>query len=387
MQKKIYRSFLFVSLAFLIISYASAKESEIRYISPPKLEEAHLGKRILCHRPMRHGSPAMEVTHKNGKYIISNYGHGGSGWTLAPGSAIYVVDLFEKSADKGLTKNSKITVVGAGVIGLFTAYELVQRGYKNIEIISEQMEDLVSHNAGGLLAPVSMSNDSKMAAMISKIGIDAYRFYEKVAKSQHKDFNTGAVIVPTYFKTREDSGLEPYVNVVMEPAKDVIIDFGNGTRQELVVYDNGIFIDTAVFMVTLTKYLKAKGIKFKKQKVSVFDKINTNYIFNCAGIGAKDLVNDDKLVSVQGHLIMLKNQNPRDLQHMILVYFDEDTTKSGFKVKRSFYMFPKRLANSSANDVGVIGGTFIEGATPNSPNQEEFDIMLRNARKFYGITN
>ena len=72
---------------------------------------------------------------------------------------------------------------------------------------------------------------------------------------------------------------------------------------------------------------------------------------------------------------------------MILVYFDEDTTKSGFKVKRSFYMFPKRLANSSANDIGVIGGTFIEGATPNSPNQEEFDIMLRNARKFYGITN
>ena len=137
MQKKFYKNFLLASFAFLAINYASAEEPEIRYISPPKLEEAHLGKRILCHRPMRLGTPAMEATYKNEKRIISNYGHGGSGWTLAPGSAIYVVDLFEKFADKGLTKNSKITIVGAGVIGLFTAYELIQRGYKNIEIVSE----------------------------------------------------------------------------------------------------------------------------------------------------------------------------------------------------------------------------------------------------------
>ncbi len=37
------------------------------------------------------------------------------------------------------------------------------------------------------------------------------------------------------------------------------------------------------------------------------------------------------------------------------------------------------------NDVGVIGGTFIEGATTEMPNQEEFDIVIEGARNFYGL--
>ena len=94
---------------------------------------------------------------------------------------------------------------------------------------------------------------------------------------------------------------------------------------------------------------------------------------------------DEEMVSVQGHLIMLKDQNPRDLQYMILVYFAEDKTKSGQKIKRSLYMFPKQLSGSGENEVGVIGGTFIEGATSNTPNKEEFDIMIQNAKKFYGL--
>jgi hypothetical protein len=35
--------------------------------------------------------------------------------------------------------------------------------------------------------------------------------------------------------------------------------------------------------------------------------------------------------------------------------------------------------------VGVVGGTFIENATPDTPNEEEFTIMIENAKKFYGI--
>ncbi|MGI4775532.1 MAG: hypothetical protein ACRYE9_01145 [Janthinobacterium lividum] len=91
------------------------------------------------------------------------------------------------------------------------------------------------------------------------------------------------------------------------------------------------------------------------------------------------------MISVQGHLVMLKNQKPADLQYMILVYFGEDKSKSGQKIKRSFYMFPKHLANNEANDVGVVGGTFIEDATSATPNEQEFDIIIQNAKDFYGI--
>lgn len=377
----------FILLTFMLISDVKAENTNVsvRKIIPPKLDTAYLGKKILCHRPMRHGSPNMSVTQVSNKIIVHNYGHGGSGWTLGPGSAAYVNSLLENSHyAKTLTKDTPITIIGAGALGLFTAYDLLTKGYKNINIIADKFENLTSHNAGGLLAPVSMDNSPEMQKIIDKIGVDAYKFYAQIANNRHPHFLKGAVIIPTYFRTRDDSGLESYVGVVMAPAKDVILDFGNGKQQSMVAYDDGIFIDTAEMMTSLMKYLNGK-VKFNKRKITNFNEIEDQYIINCSGLGAQELSNDDKMISVQGHLIMLKNQKPQNLKYMILIYLGEDKTKYGQKAKRSFYIFPKKLSDSGLNDVGVLGGTFIEDATSDTPNDEEFDIMLKGAKEFYGI--
>jgi D-amino-acid oxidase len=357
---------------------------EIRKIIPPDLSSAHLGQKILCHRSMRLGSPKLNVEIIQNKIVANNYGHGGSGWTIGYGCAQYVNDLFIKS--DSLKFSTPITIVGAGVIGLFSAYDLYKKGYHNLTIIADQFKYLVSHNAGGLLAPVSMSNDPEIHNLINKLGIDAYRFYDAIARGAHEDFRAGASITASYFKSRESSGLEPYVNVVMQAAKDVMLDFGNSTTQKMVAYDDGIFIDTSLLMQELNKYLENKVI-FIKQKISSFSEIKTNYIVNCSGMGAMRLNDDKKLISVQGHLIMLKNQRPQNIDHMIFSYLDEDSSnKYTQQTKRAFYISPKRLANSSQNDVGVIGGTFIKDANYKTPNTEEFERLVINSRKFYGLT-
>lgn len=368
---------------------------EVRKIVPPKLDEAHLGRRILCHRPMRKGSPKLTVeTVKSGaelKFIANNYGHGGSGWTLAPGSSKYVVDTllekYKETYQKEMTRDTPIAVIGAGALGLFSALDLYERGFTKITVLSKEFDNLTSHNAGGLLAPVSMDNDPEMQKLVNKIGTDAYAFYKQVAKGEHPFIKFGARIVPTYFRERENSGLEPYVEAgVMEAAKDVILDFGNGTTQKMVSYDDGIFMDTGRLMTELKNYLNGK-VTFKQQFVKDVSAVSQNVIVNCTGMGAYELSKDKEMVSVQGHLVMLKDQNPDDLAHMILVYFPKHKTKSGkFTVKRSLYMFPKMLPGSGERDVGVIGGTFIEGADENDPNEEEFDIMLDGAKRFYGLT-
>lgn len=363
----------------------SSGGAEVRAITPPRLDTAYLGKRILCYRPLRRGSPNLSVETVGAEVIAHNYGHGGSGWTLAPGSAQYVVDLVEASdAGAAIAKDAPVTVVGAGVIGLFTAYELLKRGYTDVTVVAERFDDLTSHNAGGLLAPVSMDNNPEMQAVIDKIGIDAYRFYEAIAKGTQPDFAEGAVIVPAYFENREESGLEPYVGQVMQPAKDVVLDFGNGTQRPMVAYDDGIFIDTAVMMKSLRDYLADK-VTFEQRKVGSLEDLPAELVFDCSGLGAGRLNDDAEVVPVQGHLIMLRDQVPADLQSMILVYFDKGKTQSGQLVKRSFYIFPKHLLDSGPNDVGVIGGTFIEGSTPSTPNEEEFEILVQGAKDFYGV--
>jgi len=47
--------------------------------------------------------------------------------------------------------------------------------------------------------------------------------------SMDNDPKMQAVIVPLYFDNRKESGLEPYVGKVMQPAKEVILDYVEGS--------------------------------------------------------------------------------------------------------------------------------------------------------------
>jgi translation initiation factor 2 gamma subunit (eIF-2gamma) len=152
----------------------------------------------------------------------------------------------------------------------------------------------------------------------------------------------------------------------------------------MVSYDDGIFMDTAVMIESLKNYLKDK-ITFEQGKVENYTSVSSSLIFDSSGLGAEALNADKDVVPVQGHLIMLRDQLPANLQSMILVYFSKSTTTSNQEVKRSFYIFLKQLPGSAANDIGVVGGTFIEGATPETPNNEEFEILVGNARIFYRV--
>lgn len=380
---------ILIATIYLVTTIFSGSATciETRHIVPPKLETANFGLKTVCNRPMRRGSPAMYIEHNKflDKIIAHNYGHGGSGWTLAPGSAKYVMgELHTTLQQKNLTKSTPITVIGAGVLGLLNAFELHNLGYNNLTIVADSFDNLTSHNAAGLLAPVSMDNNPKMQKLIDKMGVDAYKFYKNIALGIHPQIKSGAKIVPAYFDNREESGLEPYVGVVMHPAKDVLLDFGTGVTRRMVAYDDGIFMNTPALMVSLTQAVKKYGVKFESRTIKSFADIKTKVIVNCTGFGAKQLAQDDALLQVQGHLIMLKDQNPQDMDYMILVYFDAGKTKDGAKIKRSFYIFPKSLAGAPLRDVGVLGGTFIEGAT--TANMEEFDTMIVNAKKFYGVS-
>lgn len=290
---------------------------EIREINPPNLSKAHLGKKVIFYCLGRSGSPQMKVEKVGDKVIAHNYGHGGAGWTLAPGGVEHVNTMFEKFTRGSVTKDTPITIIGAGCLGLFTAYDLVKRGYTNITIIADKFDNLASYEAGGLLAPIFMRNDPESQKKMDKIGIEGYRFYANIAHGRDPIIRGGAIICPAYFDSREESGLEPYVGEVMQPAKDVIVKFKKGAVREMVVYDDAIFIDTAKMMAFLADYLRDK-VKVVKAEIYSFAEVKDKYIFNCAGLGAKTLYKDDAAAAVQGHLITLRNQNPEDLKYMML---------------------------------------------------------------------
>lgn len=389
MIKNIIKSFIFlffISSSFSLLAQITAP-IEIRKIQPPKLGQEHIGKKIICYRPVRKGGPKMSIEAISHKIVVHNYGHGGGGWSLGPGSANYVVNELEKTPlVKNLSKTTPITIIGAGALGLLTAYTLVNKGYQHITVVADNFDNLTSHNAGAVFSPGYgvETEDQQSKDLFWGIGLDSLKFYQAIARKQHPFFKEGAREMPEYFQPGVTADFEAYVGKGIQPAKNVILDFGNGKAQPMIVYDDGIYIDTHKMMTLLNKHLKGK-VKFVKNKVKHFSEIKDEIIINCAGLGAKELNADEALIPVQGHLLLLKDQNPKELEYLIIVDGKDVVNSHGQKTSRMFYLFPKRASGANPNDIGVLGGTYVEGATSLTPNDEEFDVMLQQAREFYGV--
>ena len=123
-------------------------------------------------RPFRKSGVRLEVEPLSEKLIIHNYGYGGSGLTLSWGGAEIALDLLDQeiAKDPTLATQKAVAVLGAGVIGLTTAYELLEKGYQVNIYADESPPNLTSDVAAGIWSPPALAPrllKSKNASTIS----------------------------------------------------------------------------------------------------------------------------------------------------------------------------------------------------------------------------
>ena len=114
-------------------------------------------------------APKVYSEYKDNRIISHNYGHGGAGWILCFGSVNKSIRNFENQIVlKGIKISyvkecETVTVIGMGCIGLTTAILLIQNGYKDIKLIADKFDNLVSHVAAGSfrfpVPPLNTNND------------------------------------------------------------------------------------------------------------------------------------------------------------------------------------------------------------------------------------
>ena len=82
--------------------------------------------------------------------------------------------------------------MGAGVAGLFTAVQLIEKGYKNLTLIADQFENLTSHSAGGIWEPSFEKDASAEAQMLlDEVGRTSFHTYRCIAQGDHPILRTG----------------------------------------------------------------------------------------------------------------------------------------------------------------------------------------------------
>ncbi|HEX2977624.1 MAG TPA: FAD-dependent oxidoreductase [Candidatus Babeliales bacterium] len=347
------------------------------YLTPPKISAEYIKERIVCIRAHRERIFETSVQLLNNKLVCHNYGQGGAGWTFLFGCVNESIRQFKNELNlHSFFKNKSIAIVGAGCYGLLTAIKLTLLGFK-VRIIADQVHSIASYKAAGFFFPrPRKSSTAHERSIFLQRGIESYKEYLDIARGMHPFIKAGPKLLPAYYGLDIDPGFAPYIEQgLIELPQHVIVDFNNGKKFQAIEYKT-IFINSSIIMGEFERMIKELNIKIENVHVDRLDDLPEEIIFNCAGLGARKLTDDKRIVPVQGHLITLKNQtNLSDLQYMINVKVVQMSLK-GLPRDELIYFAPK--------EDGILGITFIRGQDSLTENHHEFERLLERCKDFFG---
>ncbi|MGE0206839.1 MAG: FAD-dependent oxidoreductase [Candidatus Babeliales bacterium] len=345
-------------------------------LTPPALSDEHIHEKISCIRAHRERIFYVSLEKRNGKLICHNYGQGGAGLTFLFGCVEESIRQFEEyCATKGISKLHEIAVIGAGCYGLLTAITLERKGY-NVHIVAKQTENLPSHKAAGFFFPrprrTSLPHEKEIFAAYS---LRSFLTYKQIIEHKHPFIYQGAQFLPGYFDHSMDPGLQPFIEKgLLAAPQPVTVSFGESKTYNLMQYQT-LFIDATALMHELQNTVQQLGIPLYKKEITDFDECSAATIFNCSGLGTKQLTHDKRIIPVQGHLLMLKNQAPKEQRQYLINVKVTQTNKDGSQRDELIYYTPKQE--------GFLGITFIRNQAEPTANPHEFDRILERSRLFF----
>lgn len=325
-------------------------------------------KPIVGLRPFREGGIRLAREVVDGTVFVHNYGHGGAGLTLSWGTVFEAYDLVKDD----LETPQQVVVVGGGVLGLSTAWELLRRGHDVTIYSAEFFPDNVSNIAGGLWSPVSVDLKGDGARM-KRIQLHSFEAFRTLAG---RGWPVRSMPLFVTEEAREKSGLDLFI------ALPELFTVTRHTRLPIEGVQQGGYevqtylIDTPVYMKALMDDVKLRGGKFVKKKFDSLRDVATvagkRLVFHCSGLGARELARDENLIPVRGDLVLVQAHDdfkPADIGYM--AFYGKDGTD---------YVFPR------SGEI-VVGGTFRKGNASTLVEPEMCERLMSSARSFYGLVS
>lgn len=205
----------------------------------------------------------------------------------------------------------KVAIVGGGVIGLTTALQL-QHELRNIEItvFASDFDNTVSHVAAGIFR-VGSSYSGPTEKITRNLIRDSYEYYDEIRKTHEASF-AGVTSISGYMFA--NSSPETVQNHWIE---DVVPLYRRTTEEEFDLvggkWKYGSFFTTLLtecnlYLPWARKKLQENKAKLIVKKLDSLTDLASDWdlIMNCAGLGARSLCNDRRLVPMRGQVTKVK---------------------------------------------------------------------------------
>ena len=325
-------------------------------LPPVRVDPARVIRTVAGLRPYRASGFVVRREALGDKALVHNYGHGGAGITLSWGSSKLATGL-------GLPGHrGPVAVIGSGVMGLTTARLAQEAGFAVTIYTAALPADTTSAVAGGQVSPFGHFREDSvtpewMAQFRAAMAYSWQRFQALVGPRH------GIRWLPTYEQSRNVSFADEWLNAYHPNARALDRREHPFPAEHIVRFDT-MYVETPRFMAELAaEYLRGGGKIVIRRFDSLADlaALPETLLFNCTGIGARELVGDEELTPVRGQLAVLAPQ------HEVKYAF---TGEAG-------YMFPR-------GDGILLGGTFERGVADPTPQPDAIAGILARHRRLFG---
>ena len=349
------RSFAAGSAALLsgCATLSTGRVANCTPLAPVDADPSRLIRAVAGLRPYRRPGFVVRAEALGDKRLVHNYGHGGGGITLSWGSSKLATEL-------GLQGHQgPVAVMGAGVMGLSTARLVQEAGFPVTIYAAALPPDTTSNIAGGQFHPFAVYHEGEVTPGFMtqfKTALDySWRRFQIMVGDDY-----GIRWLATYVETDSPEAklLEtfPPIDRMLAPAEHPF-PWPSALR-----YDT-MYVETGRYLRQMTRDVEIAGGKIEVRKFLVPSDIaalSEALVFNCTGLGSRELFGDQDLHPARGQLAILEPQG---------------------EVRYAFtggpgYMFPRP-------DGIILGGTFELDQWDTNPEPATIQRIIAAHKRFF----
>lgn len=259
-------------------------------------------------RPFRPSGFVLKTEKLDGKTIVHNFGHGGSGMSLSWGTAAMATEMAMAHLDR------KAAVLGSGVAGLTSARELQRHGFDVTIYAATVPPDTTSNMSLAGFTPTSGLVDFKMRtpewdAQFTQAVRHSYRRLQLLAGPKY-----GITWIKQYAPTDNEQagrGSNQLLPADLQGSRIILQPGEHPFPTKYAIEREEMRIEPSIYLDALMNDFLLWGGKVVIRKFDTprdVTSLSENVIVNCTGLGAKALFNDPELTPLKGQLVVLVPQ-------------------------------------------------------------------------------